>query len=298
MNPREIIKLIWPELKRDHTQKELTLRLGQMGVKISEPHLSNVHRQIVLAKAAKKTDTSLSEKLENQLADAFLAILEHKEHKTIDLKEKKLVEISLEHPAKANHIAASPTTNNVLLHEGRMEMTDKVKFFSSATSEIIEIGVRLNTFTQHYYGQKETLFKKPLLDLLNRGVNMKYLMMNPENELAKLYFKDRAMVLPKEKGSPIEMITSLNALKEIRDELNKASSAGKMEIYIYDSLASNHYFIVDGKLNTGKMLLAPYLYGISRANSPVLELYREQAKTAFERYWESAQQIIKKAQKI
>lgn len=301
MNAREQIKAYWPVLKKKYTQKALVSRLKNLGVKISEAHLSNIHSQIVKdkkpEKATEETIVSISPQLLNQLTRAFMIISEVEFQKTLDIEAKTLIPIA--NSNQRQNLSLASALSHVALHEdGRLEIVEKVKFLTSAEHEIIEIGVRLNTFSQYFSTRKDGEFKNHIVAQLNRGVNMKYLMMNPDSTLVQLYFEDRAKVLSDEKDAHLDMKKTLKNLKKISGELNRLSNAGKMTIYTYDCLPSNHYLIVDGEHKQGKMLLSPYIYGITRANCPVFELYRQPSPTAFEKYWQSAQYIIQQAKEI
>lgn len=299
ISPIEQIKICWPTLKKRFTYKALSEELKEMRIGASPATLSNVHQQIIKANATKAADSVVSKDKLGDLAEAFLVLVENYDFKTIDINTKKLVEIADLGDASQFKSTNSTKASSITLYEdGRKEIADKVKFLKSAQIEIIEIGVRLNTFTQYFKDRKDSEFKQHIIEQMNKGVNMKYLMMDPSGDLARMYFGDRAKILQEEQDAYLQMAQTMKDLLRVRDELNAASTKGQMKVYIYNSLPSNHYLIVDGEHKNGKMLLTPYLYGISRANCPVVELHQQKSPIAFEKYRQSAEFIIKQAIEI
>ncbi|MEM8909002.1 MAG: hypothetical protein AAGD05_14240, partial [Bacteroidota bacterium] len=80
--------------------------------------------------------------------------------------------------------------------------------------------------------------------------------------------------------------------------LNEQSTAGKIRLYHYNSFPYFHASVADGHLSEGRMFIAHYLYGISRANAPGLELLKSQNPRLFDKYWTSVRQLIRGAKEI
>jgi hypothetical protein len=120
-------------------------------------------------------------------------------------------------------------------------------------------------------------------------------MMQPTAEITKIYFADRAKVDPREITSFNEMPQILEDLKQIRDDLNALKLPGTMKIYLYDNFPYQHYLVVDGDDEHGKMLYSSYIYGEKRANCPVTEVYRYGSLDLYQRHWKSLQAIFANA---
>ena len=79
-------------------------------------------------------------------------------------------------------------------HDGRVPVQYKTAFFANAQHEVIEIGVRLNTFSSYFTSQNDQVYKAHIIKLLERGVNVKGYLLDPESNEARIYFHDRAKV--------------------------------------------------------------------------------------------------------
>jgi len=82
--------------------------------------------------------------------------------------------------------------------------------------------------------------------------------------------------------SPLQSYTIHDGRIDVTDKVSLYNYA------TYDIIAS----IADGDTERGLMYLSPYLYGVSRANSPVLEINRKDNKSIYKRYWQSVKALI------
>lgn len=182
--------------------------------------------------------------------------------------------------------------------EGRVTVPDKTAFFKNARQELIEVGVRLNSFSSYFISQNESAYRQPIVELLQRGVHVKGYLLDPDCEEARIYFEDRSEELPSEKKSPEEIREVIEKLRELCAEFEAMQMKGTFEIYLYQHIPYSLYLIVDGESEDGKMMISPYLYGTRRANCPVFEFARKDQPTLFRRYWEAYQSFIKDARKL
>ena len=123
-------------------------------------------------------------------------------------------------------------------------------------------------------------------------------MLDPSSNEASFYFKDRGIVQEMENQSLKLMQDIVRKLKVIIREYQSLNLPGQFEVFFYKHFPYNHFLIVDGSSNHGQMLVAHYLYGINRADSPVLEIIKSKNRSLFRRYWQSYNMLITGAKKI
>lgn len=179
---------------------------------------------------------------------------------------------------------------------GRLSVQEKVAFISTAREEVVEVGVRLNSFSNYFITQNENVYQAHILELLRRGVHIRGYLIDPDSNEASLYFKDRGSVQSAEKGATDEIKKIIERLKNIAAELAPEPWPGKFEIFKYKHLPYGFFLVVDGHSDTGKMLISPYLFGIRRANCPVMAISKKDQPSLFRKYWESVQYMIQDAQ--
>lgn len=182
--------------------------------------------------------------------------------------------------------------------EGRLSVQEKTSFIATARKEVIEVGVRLNSFSNYFISQKEEAYKKPILELLKKGVDIKGYLLDPDSNEARLYFEDRAKAQRIEKDSIGEIRKVVERLRALSEEIRALQLPGAFEIYLYKHIPYNLFISVDGALETGKMMVSSYLYGVSRANCPVIELTRKDQPLLFRKYLESMQAFLRDAKLI
>lgn len=182
--------------------------------------------------------------------------------------------------------------------DGRVSVREKTDFIASAQQEVIEIGIRLNAFSNYFISQNEQAYKAHIIDLLQRGINFKGYLIDPESNEARIYFEDRTRVQTFEKDAIHDIKKVIERLKLIATELDNMHLSGKFEIYQYKHIPYAFFFVVDGALDSGKMMIAPYLYGIRRANCPVMEFTKRDHPSLFRKYWESIRYFTENANRL
>jgi hypothetical protein len=191
------------------------------------------------------------------------------------------------------------TLQSVKFHdEGRVPVQYKTAFFANAQHEVIEIGVRLNTFSSYFTSQNDQVYRAHIIQLLERGVNVKGYLLDPESNEARIYFYDRAKVQSKENEALNEMKKVKENLRSLVREFAQMGLKGKFEIYEYKHIPYGNFFVVDGAAPEGKMMMANYIYGIRRAESPVWEFSKKANPPLYRKYWESVQKFIEGAVKL
>ncbi|MBU6340457.1 MAG: hypothetical protein KGS48_03090 [Bacteroidetes bacterium] len=188
------------------------------------------------------------------------------------------------------------STHDFAIHpEGRVLLEQKARFIGSAIQEVVEIGVRLHSFANYFYSQNDAVFRNRVEELLRRGVHYRAYMIDPESDAAKLYFSDRARVLPSEQAAFEALPGIVAQLSALSQEFKTKQLKGKFEIYLYQHLPVCMIYAVDPQLIHGKMMVSSYLYGIRRANCPVLEFTRANQAALFRKYRETMTLFTEKA---
>lgn len=291
---RAIIRLCYPILIERFNHTTLLIKLQEVQFDIAPATLTNIKQQIIVGNPERKI--SLSKELLKEAAKAFILVIESywpmkydpAKHEFIKLEN---VDIEPENPSNQAH-------GIIIYQDGRRSTSEKIQFIKNAKKEIIEVGIRLHTFSQYFTSRRKSEFRDHIEQLLKKGVNMKCLMMDPYSEMTRLYFMDRAKASPDEAKAFDQMPEILDDLKKIKDELNQLGYAGRFELFTYENFPYNHYMMVDPDEDNGKLLLSSYIHGIRRAHCPVMEIRKNTAGVTFNTYLKSLQMILKEAKEI
>ncbi|MCC6458913.1 MAG: hypothetical protein IT260_00480 [Saprospiraceae bacterium] len=200
-------------------------------------------------------------------------------------------------PEEVNSIASSDVGVEIY-PDGRVSIQKKTEFISTAQKEVIEVGVRLKTFAGYFDSRKDTEYKDYILSLLKKGVTVKVCMLDPESNLAHLYFDDRAIVQASEKEALSESRKVVTRLKLLLQEMKEYRYPGSFEVYLYRHVPYNHFLVVDPSLEGGKMMISHYIFGVRRAECPVLEFTRSKQKNLFGKYLVSLMAYLKDARSL
>ncbi|HMQ48858.1 MAG TPA: DUF5919 domain-containing protein [Saprospiraceae bacterium] len=218
--------------------------------------------------------------------EAMLQIVESELGYRYDEKMQAFVEMSKPPDWTPLIISIDADESQLIFHqEGRLSIPYKVAFLQKAQKEIIEFGVRLNAFSQYFITRSSHEFRDPMEALLEKGVNFKLYLLNPEHNAARFYFEDRAKVQEDEAKSIARIREVIEQLRQIQAELNLLSYRGKFEVFKYDHVPYCHFLIVDGETQNGRLMVSPYLYGIRRADCPVVEISKSSQRSLYRRYW-------------
>ncbi|MFK7947144.1 MAG: hypothetical protein AB8G11_06130 [Saprospiraceae bacterium] len=268
-----------------YTQLELVEKFAQYGFLFSKPTMSNLYRQKekVSFKTWKMAATAFQRLLEEECGMSY--------DETIGDFVKTLENITT--PADL-HLQKNPIVSRppVVFHaRGRLQISEKAAFVSTAKQEVIEIGVGLRTFTSYFFNHAHYEYQAYVETLLSKGVNIKCLLIEPKAVTSEVYLNDRSESVLLERIS--ESIVKLNELKQIFDHKNYK---GQFNIYTYSHIPYSHFCVVDANTPNGKMIISPYIFGVKRADAPVFELSKQEHHYLFDRYWQSIQLILKNSE--
>jgi hypothetical protein len=275
-----------------YKQSSVVHKLEILGFKVSTASFSNIinDRPVglpTLSIAAK----GIQLLMEKEMDMAFDVILLDYFPKNTPDWVSSIVE---EHTDSPSGAAAS-----LILHDGRVSTQQKTAFFANAKKEVIEVGVRLNSFSSYFFSQKETAYRQPMIDLLKRGVNVKGYLLDPNSQEARIYFEDRGRVQSTEKDAIEDIKNVIKKLRAVCAEFEAMNLEGKFEIFLYKHIPYNLFFVVDGGEKEGaQMMVSPYLYGVKRADCPVIQIAKKDNSHVFRKYYESMELFIAGAKKL
>lgn len=306
----KIIREGWPLIEEDFSQEEIRQLFEAKGLILSKATISNIYGKYIkplnsdLSKEHSEgvssqeiRDTGKASLI--KFAEGLMWIIASKKRLIYDFTKEKFIPVSTDLRADSEIVTASTSTYKLRTHEnGRRSVAEKIEFIKDAKHEVIEMGVRLNTFSKYFIGRNDSEFKDHIVALLERGVEFKCLMMDPEAAFTRYYFEDRAKANPRELKAFKEMPQILEDLKLVQNEINSMDLPGKMRIFLYHNFPYHHYLTVDGAEGWGKMMYSSYIYGEKRANCPVVELYQYGSPTLYLRHWKAIQLILEQSLEV
>ena len=281
------------KIKKQYRQVKIVGKLKYLNINISESTFSNIiNGKPVGAENILKT----SEGLANIIKDEIGFVWQEGEFIELNNREfwnpKEIPSLSVNAP----ELILRPGFS--LNEYGRYPIAKKVDFFSEAETEIIEFGITMRTYSSHFFSRNDAEFKIPIIKLLEKGVNIKCYLLNPDCNEARLYFEDRGKVLLADKNGVEVIKQSIQKLKRVMKEFKDAKYPGSFNVYTYRHIPNNHFMSIDGGTPNGKMLIAHYLYGELRAKCPVIEFTKKDSPILFRRYSESLFHLTKDAKLI
>ncbi len=276
------------EEQKDYSQANVLGKLATLQITCSPALFSNI---IKLSKAGNLSLKAVSQGVITIVTSELGCIFDESSQTFIKQEngnwEKKVIPDSS---------IKSAITNGIEFHlDGRVKVEYKTEFFSSAEKEVIEIGLRLNTFTNYFTSLNPTIYKNHIIDLLKKGVDVKAYLIDPESNEARLYFEDRARYQRQEKKGTEDVQRIIERLAEVVEEINAQGYTGKFHVYKYKHMPYANFFVVDGDAKKGKMIVSHYIYGVKRAEGPSWEFSKQSNNHLFTIYWESVQKYIENA---
>lgn len=178
--------------------------------------------------------------------------------------------------------------------EGRLPIADKVYFVKAARTRVIEVGTGATTFAKFFSGHRPAEFRNYVEQLVAKGVSFTLLLLDPDWPGTALYLNDR-----NEPKYLDDIRRSLQHLYSERERLIAQGLPGEFSIRLYRSYPSMHALCVDpDDETTGRLLAAPYCYGIARAEAPVIECSRLSNRVLFEKYWHGVDALIRDRSRV
>ncbi|MFN7116406.1 MAG: hypothetical protein ACK4TA_06365 [Saprospiraceae bacterium] len=275
------VQLIQDE--RAYPQSTIIHKIKQLSLPVSAPSLSNVmNNQHVGQQALLNLSTGIQTIIENELGYYY------------DDKQKIFIPLPAEQrpPSPVMPKEKAKELPPIFHLEGRLPIQEKVKFINKAQKNIIEVGVRLNTFSEYFKSRNKHEFQIHIEQLLQKGINMQVYLLDPASPESKIYFQDRAKAQPDERHALEETERAVERLLKVKAVFEKNQYPGQFEVFAYQHIPYNHFVIIDGDTDTGQMLVSHYIYGIERAQCPVMEFSKATSSSLYDRYWQSLQALI------
>ena len=291
---KAIIRLCYPILITRFNHTTLVVKLQELQVNTTAATLTNIKKVIIEGNPGRTI--ALSRDLLKGFAKAFILIVESNWPMKYDPATNEFIKLENADPEPEN--PSNQAHGIIIYQDGRRSTGEKIQFIKNAKKEIIEVGIRLHTFSQYFTSRRKSEFRDHIEQLLKKGVNMKCLMMDPGSEMTRLYFMDRAKALPKEAKAYEQMPQILEDLKKIKEDLNQLGHPGQFKLLTYENFPYNHYMMVDPEEDNGKLLLSSYIHGIIRADCPVMEIRKNTARVTFNTYLKSLKMILEEAKEV
>lgn len=281
------------------TQKQIQKELSALGYKVSAPTISN----FINYEDSAKERPQIGKQMQKMMATGIQQLIALKLSRVYNEEEKQYLfkeGVTLD-PKIIKSIPSIPQPKAMLPKGiyyhigGRRDEEDKIELMKHTQpgDVIIEMGLRLNSFSTYFLLKRDDKFKNHIEQLLQSGVHLHCLLLKHDGQFAEAYFKDRAKVLPKELAAFEQMPRILEDLKSVRKEFNKKGYKGKIKLFQYDNCPQYHALVAKDK-----MYITHYIYGIERRNGPVLEIHQPEQPALFEKYLTSINYIIKNAEPI
>jgi hypothetical protein len=182
--------------------------------------------------------------------------------------------------------------------DGRRSIEEKVAFIQPSTKEIIFLGVRLRQLVSYFTNRKDADFKDHILNLMSKGVKINCYLADPDSNLTRAYFNDRALILPKEAFGDALIPQIIEDLQKIKNDLSQCGTKGEFRVYTYKHYPTTHFLAVDRNTIEGKLLVSNYVFGVPRSKIPVIEVYRQYTPNLFEMYNYSLDAMIRNAKEV
>ncbi|MFK7936481.1 MAG: hypothetical protein AB8G22_23400, partial [Saprospiraceae bacterium] len=274
-------------------QVQIVNKLRTLEVKISKANFNNI---LKVNKVGLATLLATKAGMEEILAVECSLKFDEQVGDFVDLPTteiKKLTKI-LEQPSNEE----DPWFNIIPHWKGRPDIAYKANFIKTAQKEVVEVGVRLNAFTGYFLHRSDYEFKIYIEQLFERKVNLKMYLLDPDSNAARHYFSDRAEEFAEEEFSTDVIKEVLRKLKRIKADFATQGKGDHFQVFTYKHLPHNHFLIVDGAMQQGKMMVSHYLYGVKRANAPVIEFTKAANRDLFRQYRTSYLALVKKAKQV
>ncbi|WP_416969245.1 hypothetical protein [Streptomyces sp. 4F14] len=185
-------------------------------------------------------------------------------------------------------------TGGLRVHaHGRPAPAEKTAFIAEARTEIIEVGVTLRSLTGYFVSRPERDFTDPVRQLLRRGVHITYLIADPDSPLLTAYADSLG-----DPALPARAAEAARQLSRVAADFAAEGHLGRMTVRHTRQLPTGYLALVDPDGTTGRCRTSPYLPGVRRADSPVLDITRAAHPEVFARYVAYARKALDDSREV
>lgn len=195
--------------------------------------------------------------------------------------------------AKLSVLSNTSTKKLRVDEDGRMAILRKVEFFNDAKQKIMILATSGRSFVYYFESRPYSEFKQPVVDALKRGVNFSVFVFDPDCPNALTYATDMndSELIPK-------IHRALEGFIKLRNEFGMANYPGKFELFKYSQLPTCYMLVVDPQEPEGRMHFSHYLNGLKHADTPIVEVYKAENPTLFDKYVSYAKRLAETSKKV
>lgn len=285
------LQLLMTDEKTMYDQITILNKLKFLEFEISKASLSNLYTQKQVGnKIIKKAVEGLTILIKSELCMEY--------NIKTDCFENILAPCKMQKVPEFGELQVDLNLPYTLHTKGRLFISEKTKLIASAKQSIYEIGIRLRRFTDYFTTRSDEEYKSYVENVLSKGVDFKCYLLDPDSNVAQLYFRDLAKIFPKEKKSSEIIKETANELISISEEFNKKGYDGKFEVFIYSNIPFNAFLAIDPFSSNGQMIVQHYIYGLERRKAPTLQFTKKRAPSLFDNYLIALKAITSNAKQL
>ena len=279
---RNSIAIILKKLIEDnqYQQIDIVAKLNAIDCMLKKATLSNLYKS--KASVGLRTLSMAKAGLTTILKRDFCLSFDYEKNEFLPIAE--CTEDPIEKNVK-DHLSTTKFTYKI--HKDRLESFDKLKLYGQAQSEIIEIGIRLLRFKEYFSSKADSKFKTPIQNLLNKGVNFSCYVADPDSSKVKSYINDLSEAIKSQKNILRDLEKVQKELTDCLSQMNQLVHPGQFKLYKYQRYPNYHATVIDPEQPNGVIVISPYMYGLLRKNSPVIQVHKKDNKVLFHTYWKS-----------
>lgn len=200
------------------------------------------------------------------------------------IPDKEIYEIASKHIGLQNTIATESKKNRYK----RFAINEKIELIRNAESEIIEVGFGFQEFINHF--GNFTGLGDFIKRLLKKGVNIKFLIVDPNWGLEELKTTEEALA---EKCRILK--NHLILLRELQTELDVKKLQGNLEIHLYRKFPLFQALCIDSDLD-GRIIVSNHLHGIEESENIEIMISKTSDPLMFDSYRSSIKLLFKNSQ--
>lgn len=195
-----------------------------------------------------------------------------------------LYEVSLKGHWNPKSQLATPFTVEAT---GRPTISEKIALIRNAKTEIVEIGIGLTSFAQYFKGQRPDEFADPIRELVRSGVNLTCFALDPDYEPGTAWLA--------EQDDDDYQQAATRARQLLLDEAKRCRQNNYLGRLTYHTYRRVPEFWclgvdVDDPLD-GRMFFQPYLMGVARSATPVVQVSRTSYPRLYKTYLQSVHAV-------